>query len=123
MAKLPHVKAVTPSLRYQDFQLGVGNVAVKYGNHKVQHTILEGESPDFAKVNDVALDRGQRVHARRMMSAAPMSSSLGHDIPAEKLFQGQDPINKGGRDRRRTLQCDWRPGQGKAGLRRRREPG
>ena len=92
MAKLPHVLAVTPSLRYQDFQLGVGNVAVKYGSRKVQHTILEGESPDFTKVNDVALTAGS-VFTPQDEERRANVVVLGHDS-AEKPFQGQDPLNK-----------------------------
>src|SRR5487761_1328621 len=42
LAKLPHVVGVAPNLTYEDFSLGLGNVAVKYKGRQVQHTILEG---------------------------------------------------------------------------------
>src|ERR1700733_11889997 len=41
MAQLPHVTAVSPSLRYQNFDFNAGFVTVKYGQHKVQNVSLE----------------------------------------------------------------------------------
>src|SRR6266568_9030360 len=32
MRNLPHVVAVDPGLQYQNFQLGIGSVSLKYGN-------------------------------------------------------------------------------------------
>src|ERR1700728_3952813 len=40
MRALPHVVAVDPELTFQDFQTGLGSVAMKAGIHKIQNTIL-----------------------------------------------------------------------------------
>ena len=42
MALLPHVVAVDPGKRYEDYRLGLGGVSMKRGDKKMQHTIIEG---------------------------------------------------------------------------------
>ena len=46
MRALPHVVAVDPAVTYQNFQLGIGNVALKAGTHKIQNTIIYGDTPN-----------------------------------------------------------------------------
>ena len=90
--QLPHVTAVSAGIRYQDFELGVGNVAVKYGSRKIQHTILEGDTPDIAQVNDLSLESGRIFNGSDEFRAADVVV-LGHDAAA-KLFQEQSPLGK-----------------------------
>lgn len=92
MRKLPHVTAVDPSLRYQDWALGVGNVAVKYGGRKIQHTILRGDSPDISAVQDVALTSGVMFTEDDDNRRANVVV-LGHDTAA-KLFENASPLGK-----------------------------
>src|ERR1700679_3854516 len=40
MRSLPHVLAVDPSITYQNFETGLGNVSIKAGTHKIENTIL-----------------------------------------------------------------------------------
>ena len=47
MRSLPHVIAVDPGLFYQNFQTGLGSVSLKAGKHKIQNTILQGDTPDI----------------------------------------------------------------------------
>ncbi len=89
---LPHVVAVNPSLRYQDFDLGVGNVAVKYQGRKIQHTILEGESTEVNAVQDLPLTAGSMFTETDNVRRANVTV-LGHDV-ASRLFQGQNGIGK-----------------------------
>ena len=92
MRSLPHVIAVDPSIRYQDSNLGVGNVAVKYKGRKIQHTILEGDSSETAAVQEVSLTAGTMFTEdddRRRANVVVL-----HADAAQRLFQGENPIGK-----------------------------
>ncbi len=92
MRSLPHVLAVNPSLRYQDVNLGVGNVAVKYKGRKVQHTILEGDSPEINAVQEVALTSGSMITEdddNRRANVVVLHADV-----AQKLFQDEKPLGK-----------------------------
>src|ERR1700722_5587069 len=52
MAQLPHVVAVSPSLRYQNFQFNAGSVTAKYGQHKAENVSLEGDTAATKDVYD-----------------------------------------------------------------------
>src|SRR5208282_1692753 len=41
---LPHVVVVDPELADQNFQTGLGNVSLKHGTHKIENTILQGNT-------------------------------------------------------------------------------
>jgi len=92
MRSLPHVVAVDPSQRWQNWQLGVGNVAVKFENRKMQNTILEGSSPEIKDVNELDIAEGRLFTEEENLRAANVVL-LGHDV-AEQLFQGQSAIGK-----------------------------
>ena len=59
MRSLPHVVAVDPELTYQNFQLGLGNVSLKHGTHKIQNTILNGDTSAVKETNDIELIEGR----------------------------------------------------------------
>src|SRR5208283_4827776 len=44
MRALPHVVAVDANLTYENFQTGLGSVSVKAGTHKIQNTIIRGDT-------------------------------------------------------------------------------
>jgi putative ABC transport system permease protein len=92
LSKLPHVTAVSGGIQYANWQIGVGSVAVKYGSHKIQNTILEGDTPDVAKTYDLNIMEGRLFNASDQFRSANVVD-LGHDS-AEDLFQGEDPIGK-----------------------------
>src|SRR5271154_5754873 len=56
---LPHVLAVDPALRYQDYQLGIGAVSLKYGKRKVNNAILGGDTTDMQYAWEVNLLDGR----------------------------------------------------------------
>ena len=56
---LPHVVAVDAARQYNNWQLGVGYVAVEYKDKKIQNTILNGELPTFATVNNLTFSAGR----------------------------------------------------------------
>lgn len=92
LAKLPHVVAVSPQLRYQNFALNVGNVAVKYKGRTIQHTILEGNTVTEPQVDTVNIPVGRyfSLYEQEQHSNVVV---LGHDT-AEELFRGEDPLGK-----------------------------
>src|SRR5271167_2206487 len=92
MRDLPHVIAVDPALRYQNFQLGIGSVSLKYNGRKVQNTILGGDSADIAKVSDFDLAAG-RLWTEDEDNRRANVVVLGHDSAAD-LFKGESPIGK-----------------------------
>lgn len=92
LATLPHVVAVSPQLRYQDFSLGVGNVAVKYKGRKIQHTILEGDTVAQPEVDSVDIPEGRYFSLYEQEHHSNVVI-LGHDT-VEQLFRGEDPLGK-----------------------------
>ena len=92
LAKLPHIVAVSPQLRYQNFDLGFGNVAVKYKGRQVQHTILEGSTTAEPEVDTVNIPEG-RFFSQYEQDQHSDVVVLGHDT-ADELFRGEDPLGK-----------------------------
>lgn len=92
IAKLPHVVAVDPALQYADHSLNLGNVAVKYKNRKIQHTILEGDTVQGPSVDNTQVVQGRFYTQYEAQHHADVVV-LGHDT-AEGLFTGEDPIGK-----------------------------
>ncbi|HXR38102.1 MAG TPA: ABC transporter permease [Terracidiphilus sp.] len=92
MRSLPYVVAVDPSITYQNFETGLGSVSIKAGTHKIQNTILNGNTSEVKETNDIELIDG------RMWTDAEAERSakvvvLGHDA-AEDLFPESSPIGK-----------------------------
>jgi putative ABC transport system permease protein len=92
MAQLPHVVAVDPGKRYEDFELGLGGVTIRRGNKKLQHTIIEGNTAAVKDVNDLVLTEGRMYTAEEDTRRANVVV-LGHDA-AEELFGKEDPLSQ-----------------------------
>lgn len=92
MRDLPHVLAVDPALTYQNFQLGIGNVSLKHGTHKIQNTILYGETSAVKVTQDIELQEG-RLFTESEEERATNVVVLGHDS-AEDLFPYESPIGQ-----------------------------
>jgi putative ABC transport system permease protein len=88
MRVLPHVVAVDESLQYRSPQGVVGSFSVKYGSHKVQNTVLQGESEDSPLVYDLPIAQGRFFTPQEAQRAANVVV-LGSDT-AQELF-GNDP--------------------------------
>ena len=97
MRKLPYVVAVDPGLFYQNFQTGLGSVSLKAGTHKIQNTILNGDTPDLVKTTDIELTAG-RMWTESEEERTAKVVVLGHDA-AEDLFPDESPIGK-------EIQCE-----------------
>jgi len=92
LATLPHVIGVNVGRQYASWQLGVGYVAVRYKDKKIQNTILEGDMPSVFEVDNVGVVEGRGFNDEDEFRSANVVD-IGHDT-AEKLFPGEDPIGK-----------------------------
>jgi putative ABC transport system permease protein len=92
MKELPHVTAVSPSLRYQNFQFNAGSVKVKYGTHKVENVSLEGDTTSSKDVYDWNIHQGRYFTEQDQERAADVTV-LGFDTAAD-LFGAEDPVGK-----------------------------
>jgi putative ABC transport system permease protein len=92
MRGLPYVVAVDPGLTYQNFQLGIGNVSLKNGTHKINNTILYGDTSAVKQTNDMDLLSG-RMWTESEEERNANVIVLGHDA-AEDLFPNESPLGK-----------------------------
>jgi putative ABC transport system permease protein len=92
MRSLPHVVAVDPGLTIQNFQTGLGSVSVKAGTHKIQNTILNGDTAAVKETQDIELVDG-RIWTDAEDQRSAKVAVLGHDA-AEDLFPGQSAIGQ-----------------------------
>jgi len=92
MQALPHVVASDAGKQYQDFRFGLGAVSMRYGNKKVQHTILGGDQGSTQIVNEWVLTSGRMYTAGEDQRRANVVV-IGHDS-AEDLFEKENPIGK-----------------------------
>ncbi|MBS1803801.1 MAG: ABC transporter permease [Acidobacteria bacterium] len=92
MRSLAHVVAVDPALTYQNFQLGIGNVSLKHGKHKINNTILYGETSAVKVTQDIELLEG-RLFTESEEERRANVVVLGHDA-AEDLFPDGSPIGQ-----------------------------
>jgi putative ABC transport system permease protein len=90
--RLPYVLAVDPSLFYQNFQTGLGKVSLKHGTHKIQNTILNGDTTAIKDTQDIELIEGRLWTESEEQHTAKVVV-LGHDS-AEDLFPNESPIGK-----------------------------
>jgi putative ABC transport system permease protein len=90
MRKLPHVVAVDSSLRYVNWQLGIGNVSLKHGTHKIENAMLGGDTSEIKEVSSLELQEG-RMWTDQEESRAANVVVIGHDS-AEQLFPGESPL-------------------------------
>ena len=92
MRSLPHVLAVDPALTYQNFQLGIGNVSLKHGTHKIQNTIIYGDTSAVKETSDIEMLEG-RMWTESEEEHSSNVVVLGHDS-AEDLFPDESPLGK-----------------------------
>jgi putative ABC transport system permease protein len=92
MRSLPYVVAVDPGITYQNFQTGLGSVSLKAGTHKIQNTILNGDTSQLKETQDIELTQG-RMWTDSEEARTAKVVLLGHDA-AEDLFPDGSPLGK-----------------------------
>jgi putative ABC transport system permease protein len=92
MRSLPYVVAVDPGITYQNFQTGLGSVSLKAGTHKIQNTILNGDTSQVKETQDFELTKG-RMWTDSEEERSAKVVLLGHDA-AEDLFPDGSPLGK-----------------------------
>jgi putative ABC transport system permease protein len=92
MRSLPYVVAVDPGLTYQNFQTGLGSVSLKAGTHKIQNTILNGDTSAVKETENIQLHEGRMWTDSEEQRSAKVVV-LGHDA-AEDLFPDGSPLGK-----------------------------
>ena len=94
ISRLPHVAAASPSLRVFMPQFGSGSTDVKRGSYRAKNVILQGNTPDIAKIFDIKLERGRWLTEADMEHRSPVVV-LGYDS-TRTLFPdpNEDPVGK-----------------------------
>jgi putative ABC transport system permease protein len=92
LMRLPHILGADPAQQYRSPTGHLGSFSVKYNGHKVENTILEGDSEYAPLVNQRDLLEGRYFTEQEAERHADVVV-LGHDT-AEELFGGDDPIGK-----------------------------
>jgi putative ABC transport system permease protein len=89
--ELPHVVASDPGLRYNS-QGVFGGIDVKYGDRKMANTILEGDSIDYQKINNLDLIEGRLFSDTDELHRSNVVD-LGYDT-ADYLFGNESALDK-----------------------------
>ena len=84
MARLPHVKAASPSLRIFQPQLGSGTSDIRRGSLRAKNVILQGNSPSISQIFDIKVAYGREFNDSDSEHRAPVVL-LGYDT-ANILF-------------------------------------
>ena len=94
MRDLPHVVAVSPALQYTDNNAPgrSGKTSISAGGHKMQNTIMAGNTPSEKDVSELAMREG-RFFGDIDQERAAKVVVLGSDT-ADELFGGQSALGK-----------------------------
>jgi putative ABC transport system permease protein len=72
MAKLPHVKAASPSMRIFQPQFGVGTSDVRHGSSRAKNVILQGNAPSITQIFDLKIATGREFNETDTEHHAPV---------------------------------------------------
>jgi putative ABC transport system permease protein len=86
IARLPHIKAASPSMRIFMPQFGTGTADVRFGGNRAKNVILQGNEPSISQIFDLKLANGRAFNDVDTEHRAPVVM-LGFDT-ANVLFPG-----------------------------------
>jgi putative ABC transport system permease protein len=93
LAHLPHVVAAATDAQIANYEVGAGSSEVRRGNLRAKAVILEGDTPDIAKISDFELTAGRYFNNTDEEHRSPVVV-LGH-ITQKTLFpNGENPIGQ-----------------------------
>src|SRR2546428_2546804 len=93
IAELPLVQAVSPVLRYLNFNASAKSFSVRYRDRTAKNTIFEGTSPEFAVVVNLHMQSGRWINESDETHGANVVV-LGHDA-ADTIFPANvEPVDK-----------------------------
>ena len=93
LAHLPHVVAAATDAQIANSEVGAGSSEVRRGNLRAKAVILEGDTPDIAKISNFELTAGRYFNNTDEEHRSPVVV-LGH-ITQKTLFpNGEDPIGQ-----------------------------
>ncbi len=93
IADLPLVQAVSPVLRYINFNASARSFSVRYRDRTAKNTIFEGASPEFAIVVNLHIQSGRWINESDETHSASVVV-LGHDTTETIFPTNVDPIGK-----------------------------
>src|SRR4249920_3017473 len=78
IARLPHVKAASPSMRIFRPQFGSGTADVRRGAYRAKNVILQGNQPSIGEIFDLKIESGRFFNETDAEHRAPVVC-LGYD--------------------------------------------
>jgi putative ABC transport system permease protein len=89
IARLPHVKAASPSMRIFRPQFGSGTADVRRGAFRAKNVILQGNQPSIGEIFDIKIEHGRMFNETDAEHRAPVVA-LGYDTAHILFPEGAD---------------------------------
>src|SRR5215468_3423133 len=89
IARLPHVKAASPSMRIFQPQFGSGTADVRRGANRARNVILQGNQPSIGQIFDIKISKGRMFNETDAEHRAPVVC-LGHDTVLTLFPEGEE---------------------------------
>ena len=88
IARLPHVKAASPSMRIFQPRFGSGTADVRRGAFRARNVILQGNQPSISEIFDIKLSKGRMFNETDAEHRAPVVC-LGYDTVHTLFPEGE----------------------------------
>ena len=89
IARLPHVKAASPSMRIFQPQFGSGTADVRRGAYRAKNVILQGNQPSIGQIFDIKLSMGRMFNETDAEHRAPVVC-IGYDTVHTLFPEGEE---------------------------------
>ena len=93
LRRLPHVVAAATDAQIANYEVGAGSSELRRGNYRAKNAILEGDTPDIAKIADFELTKGRYFNETDEEHHSPVVV-LGHISETTLFPNGEDPIGR-----------------------------